>query len=61
MDIQVEKKDNINPTTKISTNEEKKFIITKDSSNNNIVISEQKPNNNGIVDWSKLTWTMQNL
>ena len=61
MDIQVEKKDNINPATKISTNEEKKFIVTKDNSNNNIVISEQKTYNNSNVDWSKLTWTMQNL
>ena len=60
MDIQLEKKDNIKPVTKISTNEEKKFIVTKD--NNNIIISEQKTYyNNSNVDWSKLTWTMQNL
>lgn len=59
MDIQLEKKDNIKPATKTSINEEKKFIVTKDN-NNQITISEKKSNDNKI-DWSKLSWTMQNL
>lgn len=60
MDIHVEKKDNINPDIKMSTNEEKQFIVTKDT--DNIIISKQKTYyNNSDVDWSKLTWTMQNL
>lgn len=60
MDIQVENQEIIDHQLK-NNKEENKFIVTKDNSNNNIVISEQKANNNGIVDWSKLTWTMQNL
>ena len=61
MDILTEKLDNNNSYTKISKNEEKKFVVTKDNSNN-IIISEQKTNNkNRNVDWSKLSWTMQNL
>ena len=60
MDIQVENQEIIDHRLK-NDKEEKKFIVTKDNSNNNIVISEQKTNKNVIVDWSKLTWTMQNL
>jgi hypothetical protein len=59
MDILTEKQDNNNSYTKISKNEEKKFVVTKDN-NNQITISEKKSNDNKI-DWSKLSWTMQNL
>ena len=58
MDILTEKQDNNNSYTKTSINEEKKFVVTKDN-NNQITISENS--NDNKIDWSKLSWTMQNL
>lgn len=58
MDILTEKQDNNNSYTKTSINEEKKFIVTKDN-NNQITISENS--NDNKIDWSKLSWTLQNL
>lgn len=58
MDILTEKQDNNNSYTKTSINEEKKFVVIKDN-NNQITISENS--NDNKIDWSKLSWTLQNL
>lgn len=63
MDIQTQLEHNNNSNIKTKTNEknEEIYLVTKDDTNNTITIQKEKKYNNSNVDWSKLSWTLQNL